>query len=149
MPKLGKDCKAYYSGTLLDGAGNTPATVGWTLMNNVRDLSLGLEKGEADVTTRGNDGWKATLGTLKEGTINFEMMWETTDPAFTAIQNAYMNDTEVPLAIMDGLIAGSGAEGLASNFSITGFTRNEPLIEGVTVSVVAKPSSHTEWYEVA
>lgn len=34
---------------------------------------LNLEKGEADVTTRANNGWRATKGTLKEGSIEFEM----------------------------------------------------------------------------
>lgn len=50
---------------------------------------------------------------------------------------------------MDGDIQASGNEGLAGNFSVTNFSRNEPLEEGVTVSVTVKPSSQTEWYEVA
>jgi hypothetical protein len=28
-------------------------------MTNVKDLSLNVETGEADVTTRGNNGWEA------------------------------------------------------------------------------------------
>ena len=148
MPKLGKDCKLYHSSTLLDET-NTPSTVTWDEISNVRDLTLSLETGEADVTTRANNGWRATLATLKDGSIEFEMMWETADSAFTAIQDAYMNGTEIALAAMDGDISASGSEGLASNFSVTAFSRSEPLEEGVTVSVTVKPSSHTQWYEVS
>ena len=39
----------------------------------IRDLSLNLEKGEADVTTRGNDGWRATLPTLKVNRVSVGM----------------------------------------------------------------------------
>jgi hypothetical protein len=34
---------------------------------NVRDVTLNLETGEADVTTRANSGWKQTFATLKDG----------------------------------------------------------------------------------
>lgn len=148
MPKLGKDCKLYYSDDLLS-AENPPASASWKIINNVRDSTLGLEKGEADVSTRGSGGWRQTLGTLKEGSIDFEMVWETEDAAFSALQNAFMNNAELALAVMDGEIDGPGSEGLASNFSVMSFTRSEPLEEGVTVAVTIKPSSETDWYVVA
>ena len=149
MPILGKDCKLYYSSTLLDGTTNTPATVSWSEIDVVRDVTLGLESGEADVTSRKSGGWRNVLQTLREGTIEFEMLWETGDAAFSAIQNAYMNGTEIAVAVMDGNVATSGQEGLASNMIVSGFSRNEPLEEGVTVSVSLRPSSQTEWYTVA
>jgi hypothetical protein len=40
--------------------------------------------GEADVTTRGNAGWRATVATLKDGSIEFEMVWDTGDADFGA-----------------------------------------------------------------
>ncbi len=148
MPKLGKDCKFYYSSTALDGSANTPATVEWNEIDNVRDLTLNLEKGEADVSTRAG-GWKLTLPALKDGSLEFEMMWDTSDAAFTALQEAWNNGTEIALAAMDGDIESAGSEGLASNFSVMSFNRSEPLEEGVTVSVTVKPSSHPEWYTVS
>ena len=147
--KLGKDCKFYYSAGLLTGeAGGLPGDLSWNLIGNVRDLTLNLETGEADVTTRGNDGWKATMATLKDGSLDFGMLWETGDAAFTALKNAWLNGTEIALAAMDAAIAVSGSQGLVSNFSVTNFSRAEPLEEGVTVSVTVKPSSHSGWYEV-
>ena len=75
--KLGLDAKLYYC---VAGIGGTPT---WTELSNVKNVTLNLQKGEADVTTRANNGWKATAGTLKEGSIEFEMVWDTSDTGFT------------------------------------------------------------------
>ena len=147
--KLGMDAVLYYSDTKLDGSTTTPSTATWNEQSNVKDLTLNLETGEADATTRGNNGWRATLATLKEGSIEFEMVWDTQDTAFTAIKDAWLNSTELAMAAMDGDIATSGNQGLVSNFTVTNFSRNEPLEEAITVNVTVKPSSQTDWYEVA
>ena len=131
--RLGMEAKLYY-----DPAGVGGST--WTELANVKDLTLNLETGEADVTTRGNAGWRATVATLKDGSIEFEMVWDTADPGFTAIKDAYFNNTPIGFAVMDGDIATPGSQGLQADFSITNFSRNEPLEEAVTVSVTAKPT---------
>ena len=146
MPhKLGMDCKLYYDSTPLAGE---PGTGTWTELTNTKDVTLNLETGEADITTRANNGWRATAATLKDGSIEFEMLWDTGDAGFTALQAAWENAAEIALAAMDGDIATPGSQGLASNFTVTNFSRNEPLEEAVTVSVTVKPSSYTTWYEV-
>ena len=66
--KLGLHAKLYRN----TGSGGTPA---WNEITNVRDVTLNLETGEADVSTRGNGGWRANIGTLKGATLEFEMMW--------------------------------------------------------------------------
>ena len=147
--KLGMNCKFYRSSTALDGSANTPATVSWTEIANIRDLTLNLEKGEADITTRANNGWRATAGTLKDGSIEFQMLWDTGDAGFDALQAAWANGTEIALAAMDGAIAVAGAEGFAPNFNVINFSRSEPLEEGVMVNVTVKPSSFSEWYTAA
>ncbi|HPD31731.1 MAG TPA: phage tail tube protein [Phycisphaerae bacterium] len=128
--KLGMEAKLYYG-----PAGSTANTE----LNNVKDVTLNLETGEADVTTRGNQGWRATVATLKSGTVEFEMIWDTGNAGFTAIKNAYFNNTSIALAILDG----PNGEGLDADFSITNFSRNEPLEEAITVSVTAKPTYST------
>jgi len=136
MIRLGLDAKLYF-----DPSGVGEST--WTEMDNVRDLTLNLETGEADVTTRGNAGWRAIVATLKNGSIEFEMVWDTEDAGFTAIKNAYFNNTFVGFAIMDGDILTPGSQGLQANFSITNFSRNEPLEEAITVNITAKPTYST------
>ena len=125
--KLGMEAKLYY------GAAGATAN---TELTNVKDVTLNLETGEADVTTR---GWRATVATLKNGSVEFEMIWDTSDAGFTAIREAYFNNTAIALAILDG----ANGEGLDADFSITNFTRNEPLEEAMTVSVTAKPTYST------
>lgn len=147
--KLGMECKFYRCASLIDDASNTPALATWVEVTNVRDLTLNLETGEADITTRANSGWRATAATLKDGSIEFEMLWDTDDAGFSAIQDAWSGSSEIALAAMDADIETAGSEGLAGNFVVTNFSRSEPLEEGVMVSVTVKPSSDTEWYEVA
>src|ERR1044071_3389042 len=71
-------------------------------IGNVRDLTLNLETGESDVTTRSNNGWKATIAALKEGSIEMEMVWDGSDAGFSAIKDAFFNNTSIALAILDG-----------------------------------------------
>jgi len=134
--KLGMQAKIYRNT-------GTWAAPTWVEIGNVKDVTLNLETGEADVTTRGNAGWRATLGTLKDASVEFEMVWEPADAEFSAIKDAFFNGTSIDLAVMDGDIAQTGTQGLRAEFSITAFSRNEPLEEAVTVNVTAKPAYST------
>ncbi|OQA81987.1 MAG: hypothetical protein BWY31_03485 [Lentisphaerae bacterium ADurb.Bin242] len=49
----------------------TAGTTGATEVKNVKDLTLNLESGEADVTTRATNGWRASVATLKEASLEF------------------------------------------------------------------------------
>lgn len=143
--KLGMQAKLYRN----SGSYGTPT---WVEVGNVKDLTLNLEAGEADVTTRSNSGWRATVATLKDGSIEFEMVWDTTDGNFTAIQQAFFNNTPVEFAIMDGAIATAGSQGLRATMSITNFSRSEALEEAIMVSVTAKPTyaaNAPQWMTVA
>ena len=88
--KLGMDAVLKYG---------TAGTTANTALTSVRNVTLNLEKGEADVTTRGNGGWKATVATLKDASVEFEMVWDTADAGFTAIKNSYFNNTAISLLI--------------------------------------------------
>ena len=139
---LGMNAKIYQG-----AAGGALASL--TEMGNVRDVTLNLEAGEADVTTRGNQGWRATAPTLRECTAEFEMLWKPGDAGFDAIKTAYLTAGTLRLAVLTGESTVSGSEGPLGDFSITNFTRSEPLEEGVTVSVTAKLAVFAEWVEVA
>ena len=142
--KLGMEARLYRN----TGTYETPT---WTEIDNVKDVTLNLETGEADVTTRANNGWRATAATLKDGSVEFEMVWDTADAGFTAIQEAYFDNTSIEFAVMDGDIATSGTQGLRATMAVTNFSRNEPLEEAITVSVTIKPTyadNAPEWMEV-
>ena len=115
-------------------------TPDWTEVANVKDVTLNLEKGEADVTTRANGGWRATVGTLKDASVEFQMVWDTEDANFTAIQQAFFGNTPIEFAVMDGDIHDPSSEGLRATFDIFNFTRNEALEEAILVDVTIKPT---------
>jgi len=78
-------------------------------------------------------------------------VWDTADGGFTAIKDAFFNNTPIEFAVLDGASNASGAQGLRASMAITKFSRNEPLEEAITVSVTAKPtySDHApEWMVV-
>ncbi|HUU36148.1 MAG TPA: phage tail tube protein [Vicinamibacterales bacterium] len=146
---LGKDCKFYRASAVLDGDSVTPALASWTEIDNVKDLTLNLETGETDISTRATGGWVATAATLKNGSISFQMLWLPEDAGFAALQTAWEDSAEIGLMALDGDKDVSGSQGLASNFTVTNFSRSEPLTEAVMVDVTVKPSSQPEWYESA
>ena len=129
---LGMNAKLYYG-----ASGATAATE----MGNVKDVTLTLEAGEADITTRANQGWRATAPTLRECSVEFEMVWNPSDAGFTAIKTAFLTAGMVALKILDQ----EGGQGPDGDFSITSFSRNEALEEAVTVSVTAKLSVFRSW----
>lgn len=142
MPEfiIGKDAKIY------EGPEGT-ALGSLTEITNVKDVTLNLEAGESDVTTRGNSGWRATAAGLREATVEFEMIWKTGDTIFDAMRDAFLAGNTVELAILDGDKADPvfTSQGLIAAFAITSFSRNEPLEEAMTASVTAKLSSFTSW----
>ena len=131
--RLGMDAKLYRNT-------GTYATPTWVEVSNVKDVTLNLEKGEADVTTRANAGWRATVGTLKDASIEFQMVWDTVDAGFDAIRQAFFNNTPLEFAVMDGDITDPDSEGLRATFDIFNFTRNEALEEAILVDVSIKPT---------
>lgn len=126
---LGLDAK------LFRGTAGTQAS---TEVTNVKDLTVNLESGEANVTTRATSGWKASVATLKDASLEFGILYDTDDADFQAFQEAYFSNTAMALFISDG--EGSG---LDADFSITGFTLEQPLEEAVSVSIKAKPTAST------
>ena len=120
---------------LLRGAAGATGT---TEVKNVKDLTLNLESGEADVTTRATGGWRATAGTLKEASLEFGILYDTEDADFQAFQAAYFSNTPISLFITDG-----ASGGLDADWSITAFTVEQPLEEAVSVSITAKPTAST------
>ena len=144
--KLGMEAKLYYCAA---GIGGTPT---WTELANVKNVTLGLQKGEADVTTRANNGWKASVGTLKEGNIEFEMVWDTEDAGFEAVSAAYFGDTAIGIAAMDGDITEAGRQGLWADMAVIDFSREEPLEEALSVKVTLRPTysaNPPQWKTVA
>lgn len=124
--KLGLDAKLFHG-----EAGKTATNE----MTNVKDVTLNLESGDADITTRAAKGWRISAATLKEASLEFEMVWDTSDDGFKAVKNAFFNNTAIALFASDG-----DGNGLDADFVVSSFSRSEPLEEALTVSVTCKPT---------
>lgn len=130
------------------GAGGAAGT--YIEMTNARNVTLSLETAEADVTTRANNGWRATTPTLKDASIEFEMIYDTADSGFTEVQSAFLGDTDLWVKVLDGTTRDSGGtgdhttgDGLVAKCRVTNFSINQALEEAVTVSVSLKPTYGT------
>ena len=144
--KLGFEAKLYLCAA---GIGGTPT---WTEVKAVKDVTLNISASEADVSTRGNGGWKAVLGALKEGTVEFDMPWDTAADGFSALRDGFLNSTAVGLAVMDGDITVAVSQGLWADCAILKFDRQEKLAEDITVSISAKPTysaNAPQWKTIA
>ena len=124
--KLGLDAKLFHGPAGATATGE---------MSNCKDVTLNMETGEADITTRAAKGWRITAATLKDASLEFEMVWDTSDEGFRALKNAYFNNSAIALFASDG-----EGNGLDADFVVTSFSRQEPLEEALTVSVTCKPT---------
>jgi len=131
--KLGLQAKLYFN----NGTYESPD---WQEISNAKDVTLSLESSEADVTTRANGGWRATVGALKDAAVEFQMVWDPADTAFTKIRDAWLNGAGLELLVLDGDKDTAGNQGLRATFAITRLNRNEPLEDAITVDVSAKPT---------
>jgi hypothetical protein len=143
---LGMDAKLFRNITsdLLEAADFEGTNI--AVCDNVKDLTLTLEKATADVTTRGNNGWRAEVGTLKSASVQFQMVVDPADAFYSAINAAYLNGTPIQFAVMSGsltpLIPAKDSEGLLAVFSINSVTREEPL-EGAQMASVTMTPTYT------
>lgn len=103
-------------------------TIGGTEVTNVQDVTVTLSAGEADVTTRGNQGWRQTVPTLRECTIEFTMLYLPSDGTFSALHSAFESGNTVDVAV----------EGISGKFGVTNFSYEQPLEDAVKVNVTLK-----------
>jgi hypothetical protein len=125
--KLGMQAVLNYKVGGQGGAGS------WVPLTNCRDASTTGETGTADVTTRANQGWRAEAATLRQLGLEFEMVWDTTDPGMLAIHTAWITNAIIGFQFLDG----TSGKGVQADFMISDFSVSQPLEEAITVSVSA------------
>lgn len=133
MVPLGLEAKLYRNT-------GTYATPVWNEIPNVKDLTINLEKGEADVSTRGTGGWRQKRGTLKDANIEFQMHDDPDDADLTVLRDAFMDADVIDFVALNGAVATSGSNGLRALMEVFSFSRGEPLEEGLTIDVRLQPT---------
>lgn len=131
---LGLNCRLFIQ---TDGVGGTD---GWNEMTNVRDLTLNLDTDRADVTTRGNNGFRAEIGTLKNGSISFDAVFDTTDTVFTSLQSAFFINSAVGVRALTGAADAQATQGLVADMAVVNFSQTQNLGDAVQVSIELSPT---------
>lgn len=126
MFKLGLQAKLLY------GVAGASAT---SEAKNVKDLTLSLETGTADITTRGTSGWRAKMATLKEGSLEFQTNYDTSETFCSTLITNFLGNSAMAFFVTDG--AGTG---LLADWALTNCTIEQPLEEAVSLSVTAEPT---------
>ena len=146
----GIEGKLYYKVAGVGGAGD------WVELENCINPTLNMEGVECDLTARANGRFKATGVSLNDSSVDLEMIWDTADVDFTAIQEAFNRTNDltknlIGISVMDGAIATEGSQGLRADMAVTKFTRSEQNEDAMRVSVTLKPTRSTTapaWYTV-
>lgn len=164
-PKLGLDAKIYYLsngtagtvgsrsswGTATLGISGGAAPANLTEITSARNVTPTINKGQADVSTRGNNGWKATLGTLKDASLELEAIYDMTDLGQLLLVQSFFTNANVPIAALDGSKSTVGVYGLWADWQVVDLNKGEPLEEGQTATYTLKPglsSVAPEWVKV-
>lgn len=114
----------------------------WDEIPEVQDLNVPLDKGEAEVKQRGLD-WRLFVETLKETTIDFELLHDDTAASsdFDVIRDAYHTiGTVIDFLVLDGSSATSGSTGFRAECFVKQFAENQPLEEALTHTVSLRPT---------
>ena len=120
-----------YCGVDLD---NSIDADGSAEITNVKDLTVSLEKAEADASTRANNGWRATVGTLKDASIEFTVLNKEGDSAFGLLQGLWSSGDPCDVGISD---AGGT---LTLTCEVMNFNVNQNLEEVISADVTLKPT---------
>jgi Phage tail tube protein len=114
--------------------GTTTGYTAGTLVSNCQDLMLKVEKNTADVTTRGNNGWRAKVAVLRDVTVTFKMIYDNNDPTVAMVLNSFLSNTAPTNQLQTAVLDPDGF-GLTASMVVTSCSRNEPLEEALTLDV--------------
>ena len=106
--------------------------VGGTQIKDAKDVTLNIERGDADVTTRNSNGWRAHLGTLKDASIEFNIL--TGGDSFPGLLSMFTGRTAASVAVSGGNLS------FSASMVVTNFAVSQPLEDGEGVAVTLRPS---------
>lgn len=128
----GKDFKLYRNSSVY-------ATPTWVEITNVKDLTRSVEKSLADASTRGST-FRQQLGTLKDLSIEFQMVYDQDDTNYVELEDAFYDDSDIGFLILDGPVATVGSKGIRFTGQVTNFSTNEALEDVGMTDVTIVPS---------
>ena len=112
----------------------------WVLVDNVGDLELPLEAGEANISVRSGNGFELVVpGLIKYG-LNFKMVYDPADANQTALRAAFFARTAIEFLALDQAVATAGSSGVRATMCVLKCSRSEALAEAMMCDVALKPT---------
>lgn len=125
---VGIDCKLYVNT-------GTYASPTWVEVVDAKDVNIPDTRAEGDSSVRGMNMSSVTPG-QRTVQITFDMRYDNDAAAYEAIKAAYDGRTVMGVLATDGPRATAGVEGFRLDTYVTGLTKNEPMNDVKTASVV-------------
>lgn len=119
-----------------ENTGTTAAPV-WDTVENIRDETINLEKAFSDVTTRAANGWRMQVGTLKDASIDLQMVYKAQGADVERFRAAYFDNSRILMGFFDDApdAAGVIVAGLIGGFEVTNFNMPRNLEEAAMIDV--------------
>lgn len=138
--KTGIDCKLNYK------VGGVESGGAWTELTIARDVTLNAPHGEADATTRGGGGAKATEPTVMDASVDCEIVYDPENAGYEALHDAKVAREHIGIQAFD-----DEGRGLQANMKIFEFSQPQEM-EGVVMCTLTlkpcySPDNPPEWIE--
>ena len=104
-------------------------------ITNARDVTFSGDGATADVSTRGGGKFRQQVATLNDAEVEFEMVYDPADAAFTFLRAAWLAGTVFGLAILDGASDVDGTQGIWMDAVVSGFEWSQELEEAGKIPI--------------
>ncbi len=133
---IGFDGKLYYNT-------GTDAAPTWVEITNARDVTTSASADNPEISDRGSKFKKYCAGMLDlETTVT--LSYHNGDTVIAALRDKFLAREAVQIAVLDGPEGETGSEGFVYYAHVTGNDFEQPLNDGMTVSVTFVPARVVE-----
>ena len=123
--------KVGYCAKLFGGAaGSTPNTE----ITHAKDVQVAVDIDIVDATDRSTGGWKDNLAALKDATLSFTLIYDSTDTNYSAIRTAALGGTPYAFKPSNG-----NGGGLDADWTISKYKENQDNGAPISAEVEAVP----------
>ena len=145
---------AGYSWKIYQNSG-TYASPTWALIEDTRDITIGLTADELDDSSR-DSSYKKYLSGMLDLSVNFQLRYRFDSTVHSALLAKVTGATVFEIAVVDGPIATSGSEGWRMYVQLTSHNLNLPIGDNTLIDFTARPAYFAEssveidpsWYTV-
>lgn len=155
---LGLNCRTYQNTNSDADPATAAASPEWTVRNEVTSVSVDGSRATADVSSRGGGGYRQKVATLAEGSVSFDMIYDTADTTFFDIVDAaYRAGTTLDLWFANGSLDtegdadadgevdttdtdSDGVRGFRAAFVVSNFSESQELEDANRYSVTLEVS---------